>query len=236
VTLTGGTAIYGNVFAGGSVSQPLGTTISGEIFANSPNFVLEPIAPDLSALDGIALPAPAEFTSGGDSHFLIQNVSLSLPPGSYGTLGAKGWIGNSVLTLHAGSTGDGIYYFDKVTLGQSLTLRLDLSGSHDIRVFVSGDIQGNGDLKTYVSTDGSNYFPITSASVDPELASRVYWESKGNFYLAYSSKWFGSVYTPSGNISTAWGPIMVGSFFSRYGHYLPGGDIVYVAANYFKEQ
>lgn len=234
VTLTGGTRIFGNVFAGGSVSSTNGTIISGNIVSNSPDYLEPPIPPSLSVLDDLALPEAAQFSSGGSNHITRAFQSSSLPPGSYGRLQPNGWNGGAELTLSAGLSGHGQYFFNEVTLGQSLTLKLNLSGTHDIRVFVNGNIQGNGDLRVQVSTDGSTYHDITSPNVDPNLAARVYWESTGNFNLAYSSKWFGTVYTPNGSLTSAWGPTMVGQFVAKQGHYLPGGTITYVSSNYLK--
>ena len=234
VTLTGGTRIFGDIYAGGSVSHSNGTIISGTVLPNSPDAVRPPIPPHLAVLDGLALPEPAQFSSGGSNHQTRQGTSSTLSPGSHGHLQASGYNGGAELTLNGSSTGHALYFFDSVTLGQAITLKLDLSGSNDIRIFVNGNIRGNGDLRIQVSTDGVNYNDISSSRVDPQLASRVYWEATGDFHLAFSSRWFGTVYTPNGRITTAFGPTMIGEFLAKEGHFLPGGNIQYVGANYLK--
>lgn len=234
VTLDGGAEIHGDVYAGGSINGPLGTKFSGLTLPNAPTFVKQPFCPDLTDLDGIDLPPATEFTAGGSNVHVNFNDQVSLPPGVYGDLSTSGWSGeNTQLTLSAGSTDDGVYFFDSVFLGQNLTLRLDLSGTHDLHVLVEGDIEGRGALNTLVTTDGTNYYPITDPAVDKDVAARVYWESLGDFSLEFQSNWFGSVYTPEGNLRVEFGGHLVGSVFSGGGHNLAGTTIIHVTPNYF---
>lgn len=234
VTLDGGTAIEGNIYAGGSISGTVGTTFSGEQYPNSPTYVERPYCPDLTTLEGLDLPAATEFSAGGPNVFVGYDQQRTLTPGSYGNVSTNGWSGgNTELTLRAGTTQDANYYFESLTLGQALALRLDLSGTRNLHVFVEGDIIGRGALEVYVSTDGSNYYPMNHPVVNKEAAARVYWESASDFSLEYQSQWFGAVYTPEGNLRVAYGGSLIGSFYSGGGHNLAGTTVEHVTPNYF---
>ncbi|MGJ8695183.1 MAG: DUF7305 domain-containing protein [Verrucomicrobiaceae bacterium] len=247
IYLSGSTKIYGNVYAGGSIVMGSGTiygnayaggtisngSITGAVVPNSPTYVKAPVCPDLTNLENLDLPAATEFTAGGSSVNVKKNQSVALAPGGHGHLSTVNNASNSQLTLNAGSTGHGNYYFDSFSLGGNMTLRLDLSGTHDIRIFVEGDIDIGRDLNVLVSTNGTNYVSMTDASVDPFLAARVYWESTSDFSLGSSCNWFGAVFTPEGNLSVSNGGYLIGSFFSGGGHNIQATTVVHVPPNYF---
>ena len=236
VSLTGGTKIFGNIFAGGSITSTTGTTISGTQTPNSPSFIEAPLPADLTPIDELELPEATEFSAGGDSFFMRQNETLALEPGSYGSLGGQHYVGsNSSLTLKSGETADANYFFTDLALGQAINLNLDMSGPHELRIFVEGDVVARGALRVNVSTDGTSYLPITHSSVDPEIASRIYLETKGDFHIGFSSQWFGSVFTPNGNLSTAFGAYLVGSYISGGRHGLTGATITHVPTFFFDE-
>lgn len=235
VTLTGGTRIIGNIFAGGSISSTNGTTISGSTISNSPSFVEAPLPADLTPINELELPEPTEFSAGGENYFMGQRQSLTLDPGSYGAVSGQHYVGGSTLNLKSGTTQDANYFFTDLTLGQALTLNLDMSGPKELRIFVTGDVLGRGDLRVNVSTNGSTYLPIANSSVDPQIASRIYLETKGDFHIGFSSTWFGTVYTPNGNLSTAFGANLVGSYISGGTHNITGARVTHVPTSFFDE-
>jgi hypothetical protein len=175
-------------------------------------------------------------------------TDLPLTPGSYGDLSSKNAPPvppNAItsLSLNAGSSDHGNYYFDSISLGNGMTLKLDLSGTHDIRIFVVGNITFGGGLNVLVKTDGTAYEAITALTDDMKLAlgARVYWESQENYSLGQKSKWFGTVYTPDGNLDSVGASendpnYLIGSFFSGGGHSLQNSTVFHVPPNYFAEE
>lgn len=250
ISMSGSTKIYGNVYAGGTIVVGSGTiygnayaggpissgTVTGAKLPNSPSYVKEAICPDLSNLDGLDLPEATEFSAGGSNINVTKNSSTYLPPDSYGELDTISNAGGTQLTLTTGGTDHGNYYFESLDIGNFFTLRFNLSGTHGIRVFVEGDIEIGRDLITLVSTDGTNYLPMTDPSVDPELAARIYFETQGDFSVGQSSNFAGAVYTPDGNISVSSGGSLVGSLFSGGGHDIKATTVVHVSPNYFSEE
>ncbi|BCX46867.1 hypothetical protein HAHE_07750 [Haloferula helveola] len=255
VTLSGSATVYGNVYAGGIIT--VGGSIVGNAFAGgvilnpgavtgsaielSPTYVKQPICPDLDDLDLISLPDATEFTAGGDD-IDVPEIDEDSPgpfivaPGSYGAVSSSNNSSNTALLLSAGAADHANYYFNTISLGNDLTLYLDLSGSYDIRVFVVGDIAIGKDLNVLVSTDGTNYVSMDDDSVDPEIAARVYWESQSDFVLGATSNWLGSVYTPDGNLSVGNGSYLIGSYYSGGGHDITASAVVHVPPNYFAEE
>jgi len=224
VDLSGGAIVYGNVYAGGSITMSQNTRIygsayavgaissdgiiTGEVRELSPSYVKAPISPNLSILEGLTLPDATVFTAGGpDRSVPLGTVEsptdYALSPGTYGAFTSPdNTDGYTSLYLNAGSADHGNYYFDSVSFGIDTTLYLDLSGTYDIRIFIVGNVVVGGALDVLVSADGTNYLPIWSVDplvdvVDPLIAARVYSEAHGSFTLGASSKWFGSVYTPT---------------------------------------
>ncbi len=239
IQMSGTALIDGNAYAGGAISIGNNNLITGTYLQNSPTWVEEPICPYLANLDDLNLPDATVFTAGGTNISVPAGKAGSptnyyLAPGTYGNLSSpNNPQGLTKLYLKAGTTGHGNYYFNSVTLGSATTLYLDLSGTFDIRIFVTGNITVQGNLNVLVSTDGSTYRTITDVATDPLIAARVYWESHGNFSLGAQSKWFGSVYTPNGNLSVGNGGYLVGSYFSGGGHNITASTVVHVAPNYF---
>ena len=258
VTLSGSAIVYGVVYAGGSIV--VGGTINGDSYAggtitnpdsisgialqNSATYVKKAFCPDLSNLEDLNLPDSTEFTAGGTDISVPKGKRKSpseyfLAPGTYGDLSSSNNAANTNLYLNAGPTGHGNYYFESFALGRSMTLYLDLSGTYDIRIFVLGEIEVGRKLNVLVSTDGTNYIPMNPPSgpaVDPLIAARVYWESHDDFSLGNSSNWFGTVYTPDGNLSVASSSYLIGSFFSGGGHNIQSSTVYHVPPNYFAEE
>jgi cytoskeletal protein CcmA (bactofilin family) len=257
VTITGSAVVYGTVYAGGSIvvggtingnAYAGGTisnsgTITGEALESSPSYVEAAICPDLSNLDDLELPDATVFTAGGDDVSVPAGTEAApiyyLAPGTYGDLSTLNNASNTQLSLNAGSTSHGNYYFDSVSLGSNMTLYLNLSGDYDIQIFVVGDIDIRNQLNVFVSTDGTTYYPMRDAAVDPLIAARVYWESHGDYALDGVSNWFGSVYAPNGLLSVGSGSntcYLIGSYFSGAGHSIAGSTVVHVAPNYLAEE
>ena len=128
--------------------------------------------------------------------------------------------------LEAGATDHGNYYFDSVSLGNSMTIYFDLSGTYDIRIFVEEGILIGSDIDIFVSTDGSNYQLMSDATVDQSLAARIYWETRADFSLG----------SPHGYLGVGNKSYLVGQFYSGGGHSFQGSTIVHVPANYFAEE
>lgn len=261
IYLSGSAIVYGNVYAGGNIEIKKGNTISGNAFAggtisnansiigtalqNSPTYVLGPVCPDLSNLEELSLPDATIFTAGGPNITVPSGTSSSptnylLDPGVYGTLSSSNNQGHTRLYLNSGTNTHGNYYFNSVSFGSNTNLYLNLSGSHDIRIFVVGNISAGRELNVFISNDGTTY---TQMSYPPdatqlELGARVYWESQNNFLLGQASNWFGTVYTPNGSLSTLSSPnndssFLIGSFLSGGGHSLQKSTVVHVVSNYF---
>ncbi len=241
IEISGSARIIGDAYAGGTISKE-SNMITGTALQNSPTYLEQPICPYLANLEGLVLPDASEFTAGGDDVNIPGGSSDSpskryLTPGTYGHVDSpNNPQGYTSLFLNAGTTGHGIYYLDSATFGSKTALHLNLSGTYDIRVFVVGDVDIGSSLETFVSTDGTNYLPISDVAVDPELAARVYWEPHGDFDLQSGAKWFGSVYTPFGNLSIGNSGQLFGSYYSGDGHDIIASTIVHVPPNYFSEQ
>ena len=118
-----------------------------------------------------------------------------------------------------------------------MTVKLDLSGTYDIRIFVVGSITFGNDINVLVSTDGSTYTSMAALTEAQWIAlgPRVYWESHGNFSGGNTASWFGTVYTPQGSLAVGNGGFMVGSYYSGGGHNIQGSTVYHVPANYFLE-
>lgn len=239
IEMTGTAVINGDAYAGGMISIGNNNSITGTALQFSPTYLEEPICPYLANLEDLDLPDATAFTAGGADVSVPLGTALApthyiLPPGTYGTLvSPDNTDGFTNLYLKAGSTDHGHYYFDGVSFGADTTLYLDLSGSYDIRIFVVGDVAIGDRLNTLISTDGTTYLPITDLAIDPQVAARVYWESHGSFDLGADSNWFGSVYTPTGNLRVRNGSYLIGSYYSGGGHDLIASTVVHVAPNYF---
>lgn len=246
ILVGGNNTVHGNAYAGGTISNP--DSVTGTALPNSPTYVKEPVCPDLTNLEDLDLPDATVFTAGGADIILPSDGTEELPselpvvPGTYGVLSSANNAAHTLLKLNAGSTGHGNYYFDSIDLGSNLTLKLDLSGTYDIRIFVVGDIEFRRDLNVLVSADGMNYSAIAALTDEMKLAlgARVYWESHGDYSLGQTSNWFGTVYTPDGNLESVGGTAMnpsylIGSFFSGGGHSLQNSQVFHVPPNYFAE-
>lgn len=187
--------IGGSTYAGGSTNQLQPTSIFQPAPPRrAPTIPTEPYGcPPIPPIPGMQ-----SFTASSDHITVAQSSHHTLSPGVYGNLFING---AATVTLTA-STCDyvdqpGCYIFqsfDGARWGQ--TLRLDLSGSGSIHVFVVGNLQFSGPVE--VSTDGINYTRINNLDpeVAKELARRVYWEVHGGFTITTHNgirQWMGTV-------------------------------------------
>lgn len=219
----------------------------------------QPICPDLTDLDDLNLPDAADFTSGGDDIAVDSGtvdipVKESLAPGSYGdlTVPANPYDPNTedpltvpryteleLTAVYEGEEEHAYYYFDSITVGGLPVLYLDLSGTKDIRIFTTGDVVFGEYMKVEVKTDGLDYTPVAELTAEQalDLGARVYWEIKelADFSLGGRSNWFGSVYTPKGDLGVGNRSYLIGSFYSGGGHSIQGSEVLHVPANYFLE-
>jgi hypothetical protein len=191
VTVNG--TINGNVAYGGTLNQGPFGTINGTTTQ----------VPGIMPYSPTKVPAADKFTAGGADVNVPTFASQTLAPGSYGalTLGTSPF-GDSTLTLTAGN-----YYFNSITSeGDFNNLNLDLA-SGAIHIFVTGDINLGGAFTTEV-----NGAPASGA--DSSLAREVLLETHGNvngsgFFT--TTTFFGTIFTPNGNISTGFDSHFIGS-------------------------
>jgi cytoskeletal protein CcmA (bactofilin family) len=239
IQMTGSAMIDGDAYAGGAIIKGTNNSITGTAWQFSPTYLEKPVCPDLANLEDLKLPDATVFKAGGSTINVRSGTSKVptrhvLPPGTYGSLTSpNNPQGYTRLYLNAGSSGHGNYYFNTVSFGSKTALYLNLSGTYDIRIFVVGDVAIQSGLTVFVSTDGTTYLPMADAAIDPQVAARVYWESLGSFNLGSESKWFGSVYTPSKNLSVGNTSYLIGSYYSGGEHNIVGSTVVHVAPNYF---
>ena len=235
IEVMGGGIIEGSAYAGGSVSMGGSGSVTGDSISSASTYLEAPICPNLSILDSLSLPDATDFSAGGSDINLPKGSNNSptyyaVSPGSYDKLKT-----NSKSEYTHLYFGTGNYYFEEVDLGEELSLYFNLSGSDDIRVFVEDDIKVDEELEVFVSTDGSNYYPMTSSNIDPALAARVYWESHAKFELKKESQWFGSVFTPYDDLKVKQDSLLIGSFISGDKNELKDSTVIQVGANYFNE-
>lgn len=210
VTLDNNTSIFGSVWAGGTINRP--GNVSGTPNENQP---VPPRILPTPPIECPEVPKPQmqSFTAGDAP----TPSTDPIPPGSYQALVQAS---NGTRTLVAGNcqnVGDpGCYYFTSISGGGNLArLRLDLSTSGDIVVFVTGDIRYSGPVE--ISTDGSTWTDVRNLDLETakELARRVYWETHGDFEITSSAgtagrQWFGTVLARN-DIDLPSGPRIIGS-------------------------
>ncbi len=176
VRVASSAVVGGGVNAGGTVKASGAGSVGGIIRGGLSSAQLATV------LAGDLLPLHV-FNSGGSSYQLKQG-SLSLKPGSYGTISAKG---AGALYLKSGD-----YYVDSLS-AKGTRLMLDLSGG-PISLYVSGNLSLN--KSDVFVTDGSGDY-VAYADADHDLAGLVYAEVHGTAKLS-GAEWLGTMYTPDG--------------------------------------
>lgn len=238
--------------AGGAITIGNNNTVTGLWLENSATYLEDPICPNLANLEDLNLPDGTEFTAGGADISVPLGTELAptdyvLAPGIHGALTMPdNTDGYTRLYLNAGMLDHGNYYFDSITFGSDAALYLDLSAGYDvadlsagydIRIFIVGNVAIGGAMNVFISTDGATYTSMTDALIiDPQIASRVYWEPHGSFNLGSQSNWFGTVYTVDDNLRVGNGSYLIGSYYSGGGHDIIQSTVVHVAPNYFAEE
>jgi len=202
VSLGGNTHVTGDVNSGGNITGGVNVTIDGSAIAtgtitlgggSTTGGSFPGGTPE--TFGGIVLPAATVFSAGGTDITKGNGQTTDLAPGVHGDLKLGA---NNFLTLHAGD-----YYFDSISIGNSLDLTLNLSGGL-LNVYVVGDASIGTLLQTILGVgDG---------------ASQIYWETHGNFSVLGGADWYGTVYAPSGDI-------FVGSNGELYGAFWASGQV-----------
>ena len=167
VNLANGASVTGIVYhaAGTSLTLGSGATIGGEV-------VGDPGLPSLPAAS--IFPCP----SVGPSYSFANSASLTLTPGTYGSLSAGG-----LFTLILNGAGD--YFFNSIATGNGATINVSTPG---VRVFVCG-----------AATFGSASVLPTSLT-NTDLSFEVHASSDNAFRAAGGSQWIGDVFAPNGQI------------------------------------
>ncbi len=179
-------------------------------------------------------PKASTFTASGTNQNAGWQTNLILPANtaagvavsgapSYGSLTLGG---QNILTLSTGN-----YYFTSITANTQVTLRLNLSGG-PINIFVTGAVNLGDTFRVQVSTDGTNYVAMTSAS--NSLASKVYLETHSTLTTNNLGQWFGTIYA-SDNINFGSSNTIIGSYYTAKA-LISGSSptVTYVQADYAK--
>ena len=211
--INGNVNANGNVVVNGTVNGNVrhgGTFTRGPFGAVTGSVAQGTTAVTRSAYMPRELPAAHAFTSGGASVGSASpfEETYTIAPGSYGSL--------NVATFDDVSLSPGDYYFDSVSFAGSNELRLNgLTGSNQIRIFVTGDVNMNPFVSTFV-----NGVPL--AASDRALADDVLLETKGNYLENTLGKveFFGTIFTPAGDLT--------GGQYSTYVGKLIAGDVLTV--------
>ena len=165
-------------FISGSVIRPAGTTLSmGNPAGVGADVIGDPELP--------VLPPATPFASGGASYTGLGNgVTLTLAPGSYGTVALGGAV---TVNFTAGN-----YYFDSFSTGNGATLNVDLQG---------------GQFRMYVTDQarfGSVDVILISGGAPDDLYLESHWVATGSqpygFTATAGSDWIGNVFVPDAGI------------------------------------
>ncbi len=132
------TTVNGDVTAGQDVTVQSGATVNGTIDENA-------------SVSAMSLPNPS-FSAGGANHTVAQKGSLTLSPGSYGTV----MVGKSA-TLHL-SSGD--YFFNILDAGVKAVLMIDVS-SGEVNVNVVAKLNFNKEAKVQISSGDDDSDEVT---------------------------------------------------------------------------
>jgi hypothetical protein len=193
--------VTGNVIFGTTFSKSSGATVGGTVTQGT-------VTVNPATFSAVTMPNADKFTAGGSNVSLSTFQSMTLPPGSYGSLSLAG---GSTLTLTAGN-----YFFTSMnTMGPFgfAVIDLDLTKG-PINVFVTGDINLLNSFEENVIINGTT-------QTDPTLGKQVLFESEnGNISLTGFSfnTLFGTFFAPNGNISAA-------TFTNVNGSLLAGGTV-----------
>jgi hypothetical protein len=176
-----GNVVYGTTFNQGPFTGVGGSVTQGSVSVNP------------AAYTHTTVPGADAFSAGGANVSVGTFQSLTLAPGSYGSLTLSG---SSTLTLTSGN-----YFFTSINTPGPFgfaVINFDLTKG-PINVFVTGNI-------TLVNSTEENVLVGGVMQSDPAFGKQVFFESaNGNISLtgfAFNTM-FGTYFAPNGNISAA---------------------------------
>jgi hypothetical protein len=202
-TSVGGNVTYGNQLTIGTFATIGGTQSHATTIVTPAHYTPVAIVPD-------------SFTTGGPDITANKFETKIIAPGHYGNLS----IDAATIKLSPGQ-----YFFDSVAATSSfMTLDLDLNQPGNLEIFV----KGNYDIPLQVvDVDG-----VDAASVNPQLARRVFLESLGNIHIGWDN--LGTLFAPAGDVNLdsltqVWGATIAGHDAIFGG----GADLQFVPSNHF---
>jgi len=178
VQVSSGAAVKGAVNSGAAITKASKGVVTGTSRASLTGADLS------SVLAGGLLPVHT-FSAGGVSYTGTLKT-LTLNPGSYGSVGGKK---AGTLYLQSGS-----YYLSGLS-GNGAKIMLDLSHGA-INLYVTGNL--NLSKSSIFVKDGSGGY-VAYSHADRDLAGLVYAEVDGKATLS-NSQWFGTLYTPDAKL------------------------------------
>jgi predicted acyltransferase (DUF342 family) len=202
-TSVGGNVTYGNQLTIGTFATIGGTQAHATTIVTPAHYTPVAIVPD-------------SFTTGGADITANQFDTKIIAPGHYGNLS----INAATIKLSPGQ-----YFFDSVTATSSfMTLDLDLRQPGNLEIFV----KGNYDIPLQVVDVNG----VDVASVNPQLARRVFLESLGNIHIGWDN--LGTLFAPTGDVNLdslteVWGATIAGHDAIFGG----GADLQFVPSNLF---
>lgn len=180
----------------GNISHPSGTTITTYNSARY-NSQSEGGAPYTMFLT--TLPPAESFTPGSEDINLHGSQTRNLAPGHYGDLN----LSNSSRAYLSSGT----YYFNSITLSNTSSLNIDLSGG-PISIYVKNKVQLS-------NSSAFNYLNAGAAGGADKVYLEVTYSGSGyGFICSNSVNWKGTIYAPNSGISFSNGTTAIGALYS----------------------
>lgn len=182
--MAGGTSITGSLDVGTNVhlnhgADVTGTVTHGGTFKKSPTSIVGAVVHAAPSLP--TLPPITAFSAGGTDFGGFGNgATLTLPPGSYGSVKLGG---NSNLNLTKGD-----YQFTSFNAGNGFRLRLDLKGGN-IRLFFKGKVHIGSSKMEFLSGGNANNVYIEAHGSSDEFA-----------FATSGGDWRATIYAPYAGI------------------------------------
>lgn len=173
----------------GAVTHAGTLTLHGTASVGSDAVGIPVVVPELFA--PVSLPAAASFTAGSNHVNQGDDEITVLFPGTYGNLILGS---DNVLKLASG-----VYYFNKITAGDGLKLKIDLT-SGDISIFVAGDVMLGDDLRVSL-TNGT--------------AADIYSEAHGRWLMNSNSVWYGTIFAPFARLEIGSNSFITGALYGE---------------------
>lgn len=241
VTAANSGVALGGIRSGGNFTSGTGLTVANGIWANG-NVSIDGNATSDHNGGGILAGGPSIFLGGTHDNLAFSTANVNPPPVTPPTLPTASVFASNPANPQAAAGGDltlapgtygavtlggghlflesGVYVFDSFAGGNSAEITIDLTNG-GIQLFVVGNFQaGNGLVVDLING----------------TAADVYLEVHGNFAISNSSTFFGTVFTPFGNINVGNGGSVVGALYAGgtvdFGN---GGTVNLLAANFLQE-